>query len=133
MKCCVKCQNIKSFGEFRAHPTTKDKLQSWCKSCTQVAVDLNRLRDPVVTYGYYLKRKYGISYQDYEDILHQQGGGCAICGETKPFKGKRFLNVDHCHSTKQVRGILCQPCNTALGKFKDSTDLLTKAITYLNR
>lgn len=133
MKCCVKCQDIKPFDAFRTHPTTKDKLQSWCKSCTQIAVDAKRLRDPVTTYSYYLKRKYGITYQDYESLLQQQGGGCAICGETKPFKDKRFLNVDHCHSTGQVRGILCQPCNTGIGKFKDSTDLLTKAITYLNR
>jgi len=64
-------------------------------------------------------------------MLKEQGGGCAICGETKPLKGKNYLCVDHCHETGEVRGILCHACNTGLGKFKDSPELLHTAINYL--
>jgi hypothetical protein len=132
VKRCTKCKIEKESTEFRSHPQTKDRLQSWCKSCTQVAVDKIRVRDPITTYNYYLKRKYGITYEDYETMLANQGGGCAICGTTTPLKGKRFLNVDHDHSTGKVRGVLCQPCNTGLGKLQDSTELLQKAIAYLS-
>ncbi len=64
----------------------------------------------------------------YERILATQDGGCAICGE-KP-TGNR-LAVDHDHATGEVRGLLCQHCNTGLGSFRDDAGLITKAIRYL--
>jgi hypothetical protein len=132
MKRCIKCALEKDLSEFRAHPQTKDKLQSWCKACTQVVVDANRKRCPRTSFHYQIKRKYGITIDDYERMLEDQGGGCAICGETNPLKGKNYLCVDHCHTTGKVRGILCHDCNTGLGKFKDSEEFLRTAINYLS-
>ena len=78
------------------------------------------------------KREYGITIEDYDEMLEAQGGRCAICRTDKPGgSGKRFA-VDHCHESKKVRGILCQSCNTALGHFKDNVLILEKAIDYLN-
>jgi 5-methylcytosine-specific restriction endonuclease McrA len=72
-----------------------------------------------------LKKQYGITYEEYEDMLRQQEGKCVICGEV------RLLHVDHCHKTNRVRGLLCSSCNGGLGMFKDNKQTLAKAIEYL--
>ena len=71
-----------------------------------------------------------LTEDEYEAMLEAQGGVCAICKE-KP-KGSR-LSVDHVHGTDQVRGLLCNLCNPALGLFKDNPDRLKRAIEYLER
>lgn len=85
-----------------------------------------------------LKRKYGITLQDYEKMHEERNGKCDICNreETSTEKSTgniRRLAVDHCHNTEKVRGLLCATCNTALGKFRDSKDTLLKAIEYLDK
>lgn len=76
-----------------------------------------------------LKRRFDITPDDYDQLLCEQGGVCAICKKTCS-TGIR-LAVDHNHTTGKVRGLLCTGCNTGLGKFKDSVELLTSAIAYL--
>jgi hypothetical protein len=76
----------------------------------------------------YLRRTFGITQADYDDLLARQGGGCAICGK-RP--GKVSLHVDHHHATGEVRGLLCVGCNNALGQFRDDEDLLARAIQYV--
>lgn len=75
-----------------------------------------------------LKEKYGLSINEYNKLLEKQGGGCAICGQVS---GRRNLDVDHSHTTGKVRGVLCENCNKALGLYRDSVELLEKAIKYL--
>ncbi len=77
-----------------------------------------------------LKRTFGISIHDYDEMFERQNGKCAICGSDKGGMG-RSLAVDHCHATGKVRGLLCQQCNKGLGHFRDSTVLLESAIKYL--
>lgn len=79
-----------------------------------------------------LMRDFGMTVEDYDKLLAKQGGGCAICKVQINVAGKR-LAVDHDHQTGVVRGILCDLCNTALGKFRDDPGLLVKAIAYLER
>ena len=84
--------------------------------------------------NYQYKNKYGITLDEYNLMLSDQGKGCKICGskETVTEKGiVRRLAVDHCHETGKVRGLLCGNCNKSLGGFKDSKELLLKAIDYL--
>lgn len=84
-----------------------------------------------------LKAKYGITREQFDEALERQGGGCAICGGTNP-SGRDF-HVDHDHSCcpggkscgECFRGALCSRCNTGLGMFKDSTQLLMLAIKYV--
>jgi hypothetical protein len=76
-----------------------------------------------------LKSKYDITIEDYNNMLESQDGVCAICGVDTPDS----FHVDHCHRTKEIRGILCAHCNRGLGEFKDSTEILAKAIKYLCR
>lgn len=77
---------------------------------------------------YDLKKNYGLTVVEYDAMLSAQAGTCAIC-RRKP--GRRRLHVDHAHSTGQIRGLLCSHCNTALGLLRESTELLTSAISYL--
>lgn len=79
---------------------------------------------------YQLKKKYGMTPEQFDTMLEAQGGRCAVCLSDDPGTRRRFF-VDHCHNTKAVRGILCHHCNSAIGLFKDSTATLTRAIQYL--
>ena len=81
-----------------------------------------------ITYRYKdnLKRRYNLEVEDYLAMSDEQQGACAICRQYVP-----RLNVDHCHDSGKVRGLLCQNCNTGLGKFKDNIQYLADAISYL--
>jgi len=79
-------------------------------------------------YERHLVNKYGISYQEYEELYNKQNSCCGICGESIPDKK---LCVDHNHKTGEVRGLLCFTCNVGLGNFKDSSDIIMKAYNYL--
>lgn len=70
-----------------------------------------------------LRRKYGIEIADYEAMLLTQNGLCAICRQ--PPRGKKQrLCVDHNHQTGQVRGLLCDWCNHALGVLESPMRIL---------
>ena len=75
-----------------------------------------------------LQRVYGLTVADYNALLERQGGGCAICGQPR---NSHRLAVDHDHATGRVRGLLCAPCNHAIGSLRDRPDLLRSAIAYL--
>lgn len=81
--------------------------------------------------------KYKLSIGDFDRMLHEQNGKCAICLQPEKVTNKRGtlydLTVDHDHTTGVVRGLLCIDCNTSIGKFKDQIDLLESAIRYLRR
>lgn len=72
-----------------------------------------------------------LTVEEYQEMLENQNWLCAICGADRNKDGTR-LCVDHNHETGKIRGLLCHGCNTSLGKFKDSVELLQKAIDYLN-
>ena len=74
-----------------------------------------------------LKHRYGINLVDYNQMLSEQDGKCKICKT----EAKRLV-VDHCHTTKRVRGLLCSPCNTGIGMLKESENILRRAINYIN-
>lgn len=85
----------------------------------------------VTTRNNTLKRKYGLTIPQWEELFESQGRACAICGETDVGAENQKFHTDHCHSTNVVRGILCHSCNTGLGKFKDNVETLKAAIKYL--
>jgi hypothetical protein len=83
------------------------------------------------TMKYNLKKLYGITPEQYTQLLLKQNGCCAICN--KPSTDyKRRLHVDHDHTTKKIRGLLCVRCNYGIGYFNENTSLLDKAKEYLN-
>lgn len=86
-------------------------------------------RAQLLAYGRNLKKKYGISLEEYLWKFDAQDGKCGICGEDKQYN----LHVDHDHNTGRVRGLLCFHCNAGLGHFRDDRDKVLAAADYLNR
>ncbi len=82
-----------------------------------------------ITRERYLKRMYGITLKEYNQMFVDQNGLCMICGETE--KNDRGLAVDHCHETGKVRGLLCQGCNSGIAFLKENISILENAIKYL--
>lgn len=94
----------------------------------------HRQSNPDVYRDRELRKSFGIGLDDYNRMLKEQDGVCAICKkpETLVNHGRVMpLPVDHCHSTGKIRGLLCAQCNHAIGKFDDDTKLLESAIRYL--
>lgn len=75
----------------------------------------------------HLRRKFGITWEDYQRMVKEQDGKCAIC--LKEPSGRYRLVVDHCHETNKVRKLLCHTCNTKLGWLENN---LESCLKYLN-
>lgn len=108
----------------------KAMLRDWCK------------RNPKKRFMRYLrhrlKKHYGLTVPIYKMLIKRQGGLCAICGESMEIatvsnrvRNGRSIVVDHIKGTKQVRGLLHNDCNRALGFFKDNPQVLRRAAEYL--
>lgn len=80
---------------------------------------------------YHLKGKFGLSVDEYNKLLLEQQGVCAIC--KRPCQTGRRLAVDHEHGTGRIRGLLCAQCNRGLGRFLDNPDALEQAAVYLRK
>jgi hypothetical protein len=77
-----------------------------------------------------LNRTFGITLEEYNELLNKQNGVCSICGDPPTIDQKKF-SIDHDHITGKIRGILCRGCNVGIGHFKDDPELLRKAINYI--
>jgi len=118
-KCC-KCGGIFPMSEFY---NAKDY---WCKACWSTHRKENK------DYDLYYSRTYGITEDQYWNMVEGQGSKCAICHKELVHEKAR-LYVDHDHKTGKVRGALCRDCNHGIGLFLDDTAILQNAIDYLNK
>lgn len=128
MKTCTDCGVvIDKTNEVRSGRGVKSR----CRTCHNIW--RRETRDPQVTRNQQYKTRYGITLDDYDSMYAEQGGVCAICGTDSP--GSRFnhFHVDHDHDTGKVRQLLCEACNTGLGKFRDNPLLLRLAASYLEK
>lgn len=85
-------------------------------------------KDWVRRYSY--QRNYGITVEDYDRMLIEQGGVCGICQgpPSGPGAAGGRFHVDH--SPERVRGLLCGPCNIGIGLLRHDAELMTKAIAW---
>lgn len=122
-KLCTTCQTWLSVDEFYPAKRSRDKLCVYCKRCDRA------LR---------IKRNYNISLEQYDEMLADQGGVCAIC-QGQP-KGDWSFHIDHDHACcpnkmescgQCIRGLLCEDCNRVLGMFNDKVARFEAAIDYL--
>jgi CRISPR/Cas system-associated protein Cas10 (large subunit of type III CRISPR-Cas system) len=118
-KVCTLCKKKLLKKNFRKN--ARGYYASRCNKCT---VDAQRES--------FLFKKYGITLKEYNTLLNNQNYTCAICKKPPQTKNRR-LCVDHNHSTGEVRGLLCDLCNTALGKLQDDIGILKAAIKYLEK
>lgn len=78
-----------------------------------------------------LSSKYGLTQNQYDELLVLQGGGCAICGATEGNEKHKNLFVDHCHDFGSVRGLLCGRCNLAISLLRDCPETIRSALFYV--
>lgn len=156
---CNKCKLVKPIDQFRRRPNRSENgprkgRWSYCTGCERARAKTPRARAlanqrtkefrqrlKATDYAEYrrrerennLRQKYGFGEDEYQTLVENHGGVCAICGEP-PTKGRgKKLVIDHDHETGAFRGLLCAPCNASLGGFKDDPAVLAKAIEYLRR
>jgi len=108
------CREAKPLSEFHLAPRQSSGRNCYCKPCRSQLERAKRFL-----------REYGLTEDALTGLIAAQGGMCAIC-QYRP-----AIHVDHDHLTGAVRGVLCFPCNAALGHFKDRIDLLARAASYL--
>lgn len=103
-----------------------------CKVCRKKRSDL---RNRPGKKRYRLAQKYGMTLEQYNNMLEAQSNVCAICEQPETIKNKRGehhpLSVDHDHKTGRVRGLLCNSCNAGIGHFSEDKEVLQSAIKYL--
>jgi hypothetical protein len=130
MKLCRKCSQTKPLNMFPVRFSSPDGRRNECNECIKIIRQQKKAYDQeyyrTTRRQYSLKHRYGISEHDYQVMFTSQNGKCKLCNI------KAELHVDHCHTTGKVRGLLCGPCNRALGLFKDSIPVLINAIQYLS-
>lgn len=92
--------------------------------------------DPDYYRGKQYERYYGLTMDGYNKMFVAQNGKCAICGKSKELWSSdkvKFLHVDHCHDTGEIRGLLCYNCNNGIGALQDNPDYCDNAGSYLRR
>jgi hypothetical protein len=153
MKKCSRCSTEKPTSEYHKDRGNKDGLYSYCKPCAiaktkawkaadperdKATQKRSREKRPRVYKNKQLLWTFGITLEQYEQMLADQNGVCAVCGKTETeihpqSKRVRSLNVDHCHDTGRVRGLLCNSCNRGIGLLKDDPAILRRALNYLEK
>jgi hypothetical protein len=126
---CSACLSDKDASQFTS--SKRQGLTKLCASCRHNRTAYAHRRKAEDPGKYNLQaalRRYGLSFEAYQELLNKQEGCCGICG----IKFEGSIHIDHCHSTRRVRGLLCLACNLGLGQFRDSPQLLRQAIDYLN-
>ena len=130
-KDCLDCTT--PLSESNMHPSLLRSQSYICKQCSAKRSERWRKNNPdrlrVLDRKNKLKYKYGLTVEQYNELLSFQEGVCALC--MKEHK-RRPLNVDHCHSTGKIRGLLCDKCNLAIGLLGDSIELALRIVRYLS-
>jgi hypothetical protein len=114
---CPICHVVKPLkGGFYPRPEDPDGYNSRCIECFRSTL--------------HIWHTYGITKEQYDAMLAEQDGKCAIC---RGGNGGQRFHVDHNHLTAVVRGLLCFHCNQGLGSFRDDANFLRLAIDYLEK
>lgn len=112
------------------HPDREHEARGLCKKCyTQAYRAEKGDYDRRARRDYRLRKDYGLSAAEVDDMYAAQGRKCKLCDSAIPTIIK--AHVDHCHDTGRVRGILCFTCNKALGMLGDNEQGLLRALAYV--
>lgn len=141
LKECTGCKVEKPVDDFNIdRRSPAGALMSRCKSCRREEAKAWRKKNANYERNRYLgneqyhrekhlRKKYNISQVDYDALFKSQDGKCAICSRSQ----KRVFDVDHCHKTGAVRGLLCSNCNRTIGYAHDNIHVLLNAAKYLRK
>ena len=147
IKICNKCKEEKPLSEFYKMKTGKFGVKGRCKICEKEIdriwrknnIERERERskkynksNPDKVKNNQLKRNYNITLKEYNEMFEHQEGKCFICNIHQS-EFKKLLSVDHNHETGKVRGLLCDGCNSILGRANDNITILENAIKYIKK
>lgn len=122
-------ENKNKISEYDKEYYSKNKDKRLIQ--TKVWYDNNKIKRLKQINEYKLKKRYGITAEQKEQMRLNQDGKCAICGN--PFKSHKDTCVDHNHDTGKVRELLCHKHNSLLGYSGESIEVLQSAIRYLQK
>ena len=129
MKTCSKCKEEKQLIDFAKTGRREGLFASLCKPCSSKKASAWNKNNPEKRRLYSrrnkLKKQYGISPEQYDEMIKSQEAKCLICEKN------RKLVIDHNHKTGEVRGLLCNQCNAGIGYFYENPSIMKKAIKYV--
>lgn len=138
---CIKCQKCgmaKPIDQFPIARNTRSGRRATCLACNNAEEKARPKAHRVSAQPGYkraerFRRIYGITIDEYDQMLADQDGRCAICREPSSWNRREgdVLPIDHDHATGKVRGLLCHPCNQALGLMRDNPGRLRAAADYI--
>lgn len=141
MQVCKDCDRKLPFSEFSRVPDMRLGIRKVCKRCHSKKSMAWVTANPDKALNAHLLRNFGITLEQYNTLLAEQGGTCAVCGALptdarnhRRGGARRFaqrLVVDHDHVTGKVRGLLCSMCNTGIGALRDEAATVRLALEYL--
>ena len=145
-KQCSKCREEKSLSAFGRSPRYRDGHRGQCIKCRATYNTAYGVAWRKANPAYYktstevtrrrrieLRLRFRLTEADWQGMLDAQQDRCAICHTDKPKGRWSTFHVDHCHNTGRVRGLLCQHCNTTLGRVRDDVTVLRAMIAYIER
>ena len=121
---CSRCGHEKAPEDFPRNKRGPDGRHWNCRSCHSDQNRESRAKNGGAR-KYHLKKRYGITLQEFDALITKQGFLCPICLR------RPAVHVDHHHASGTVRGILCEMCNGGLGQFRDNPATIESAIEYL--
>lgn len=122
---CRQC-NRQRLIQFQAENKDRLAAEARAKRLKDAATINGRDRESRRQWKMNLKKLYGLNVFQYEAIYRSQGGRCKICE-----RQMKTISVDHCHGSKEVRGLLCRPCNLALGNIRESEAAALRMAAYI--
>lgn len=155
-KVCKKCGEEKPLQQFRKN---REWYENICKLCDHsrsiewqksnpdkhrqnkknyYARNRDNILSKIDNRSRLLKQKYSMTIEEYDILLESQNGLCSICSQPETILHRRTglpisLAVDHCHTSGEIRGLLCRRCNQYLGAMEDNAEWMRKAADYLEK
>jgi len=144
MRKCNRCHQLTKIKDFFVRNKKRKLYASYCKSCFLKINSEYKKKNPLLKkeiskreyqknkrkyIDSHYKRRYGISYDSYDNLVKKQNGICSICNQ----KPKTKLFIDHCHKSGKIRDLLCGNCNRMIGESKECIQTLLNAIKYLEK
>lgn len=132
MKTCSECKVVKEPAQYHTYRSRSGELKrkAKCKSCQALYQKQYFYKECPIKLRYRkIFARYNITSDQYDALYEQQQRSCLVC--LTPAETSTSLCVDHNHKTKEVRGLLCRSCNSALGLLKDDPTVLARASAYL--
>ena len=133
MQICRKCGKTLPFSEFYPLRSMRLGYRTDCRTCATAYARSWVEKNPEKAFDSHLRRRFGITLDEYNAMLAEQGGVCLICGELPTGPRNRRKGKQRTFIARLVRGLLCSTCNVGIGNLKDDAATVRAALNYLER